>query len=379
MASPTTNMTIPPVFEYLLFGTIGLLCLAITIGIVILLRRHSTRDQMTGLGEIDYPKIAAQLQKEIRRLQDLRDRIYPEGAADAAIADAARAPSEPQVGGLIQGSSLASMSSEDLLEMPEVKSIIETKVKELAKVHEEEISKVKESSGTSKADDSKLIEKENEISSLKQEVESLKASLQKASESVPAGDQEVAKKLETEMQGLKERLQEYEIFEDDLSRVKELKEEIESLKKQLSSGSATQVVASVAAASTLVSEVAATSSENRTSSPETAKQEVSEEMFEAAVESESSASLFAPEESEETSANQITAEFEKLLAGSGPSVTVETKTENVASKDFEVEKTSSGPEVLAVSPAENTQPGEAIAGDDLMAEFEKLLGSVDKV
>lgn len=368
MASPTANVTIPPFFEYMLFGTMGLLCLAITIGIVILMRRHATRDQMTGVGEIDYPKIAAQLQKEILRLQALRDRIYPEGAADLAISEANRS-APTVVGSAEQGASLASMSADDLSELPEVQNLLSEQIAKLNKQHEEALAKVTASGGGSGGESAEAsAAKDAKITSLQIEVDSLKA---KAAAVSLDGAGSAA--LEQEVKGLKDKLQEYEIFEEDLSRVKELSRENEELKKQLAGKGSGGAVAAAAAPVTVASTGAM-----RTASPAVATQELNEADFEAAVESDSPALFNAPEESEETSVGQVTAEFEKLLAGgdaAAPGADA-TKASEVP-KGFESESVASGPDVAsaaAPSASEDTVP---VSEDDLMAEFEKLLGSVD--
>lgn len=372
MSSPTPIVAPPAALEYLLYGTFGMLCLAITIGVIILMRRHATRDQMTGVGEIDYPKIAAQLQKEIERLQALRDRIYPEGAANVAIAEANR-PLGISIGE--QGASAASMSAEDLRALPEVQNILSAEIAVITKKHEEALVKAQTTGGGVSAAAAANPAAEAEIASLKAEIETLRA--KPATASAPENN-EVAQKLEAELKGLKERLQEYEIFEEDLSRVKELTKENEDLKKRLGGGAGATVapaaVAAVAAApvapaapvSTPVveKESADSSSELRTSS-ESAKQDIDEGAYEAAVESQ------VPEESEETSADQVTAEFEKLLSGGGDSIAAAPAAAAAAAPAAAPAEIPKGFEAESVG----QEPGiGTLPADDLMAEFEKLLG-----
>lgn len=75
------------------------------------------------------------------------------------------------------------------------------------------------------------------INSLKGEIEDLKAQLQEAQASAGAGgDEALQKQLEEvtqERDELKERLQEYEIIEEDLANLKRLQQENEQLKKSL--------------------------------------------------------------------------------------------------------------------------------------------------
>lgn len=358
MVSSTPIESIPPVIEYLLYGTFGLLCLAITIGIVILMRRHAMRDEMTGLGEIDYPKIASQLQKEITRLQALRDRIYPEGAADVAIAEANRSVSSPAVVSAEQGASLASMSEVDLKELPEVQSLLQKEIDQLNKEHAaalEKIQAVAKSAPGSAVDTSA---KDEEIEALKSEIAALKSA--KASSPVGGAEESAAEqKLATEIKGLKEQLSEYEIFGEDLSRVKELTRELKELKNKLA-GSAASSEIEVSAPSEKSAEPAVDSepsskaiASQRTSSLGTIDGEVNEAAFEAAVETESPEVVLGGTSNESTAA----------------------KSEAEIPKGFEGEKVAQDP---AVTPSPKTAELSAAETDDLMAEFEKLLGTVDK-
>jgi hypothetical protein len=378
MASPTEILSPPTMYVYFLYANFGLLCVAITVGVVILLRRQSTKDQMTGVGEIDYPKIASQLQREILRLQELRDRIYPEGAADIAIQEVSG-----QVSGAAQAVAITTMSNEELKELPEVQKLLNTEINELTKKHAEAITILEaQTGGVDPALVSKKEAVEKENASLKTEIEELKAKIAAAPASEIGIDSE---KLELEVKELKERLNEYEIFEDDLSRVKELTRENEELKKQLSGmgpSSAVQnpkpveqvapsipeiVAEPEAAPSPQASDAALTS--GSTDAPVEEPVEVDEGAVEAAIESETAKKLSsAPEESDETSVDNVTAEFEKLLSGSAP------EGEEVP-KGFEAEKVTEEPNISA-EPSKETQA--SIGEDDLMAEFEKLLGSVDK-
>ncbi|HVJ64433.1 MAG TPA: hypothetical protein VM901_04185 [Bdellovibrionota bacterium] len=382
MASPSEILSPPPMYVYFLYANFALLCVAITVGVIILLRRQATKDQMTGVGDIDYPKIASQIQREIVRLQELRDRIYPEGAADAAIEEASR----PAVGSGVQGASLASMSAEDLRDLPEVQKILSGEIEKLQAKHAEALAAA--SSAAAGPGASEVAQQE--IVGLKAEIEKLR---KQAAAAPAAGADEGFKKLEGEVKELKDRLQEYEIFEEDLSRVKELSRENEELKKQLAALKAGGAVAATSATAAVASsavaekaEIAAAVTEAVAQSSETvrdaslsaggaseAEESVDEGAIEAAIEAGATTILAAGGESEETSADSVTAEFEKLLSGGATSAPAPSAAAEVP-KDFETEKVAEEPGISAAGDADST----VVPGDDLMAEFEKLLGTVDK-
>ncbi len=374
MASPTEILSPPTMYVYFLYANFALLCAAITVGVIILLRRQSTKDQMTGVAEIDYPKIASQLQREILRLQALRDRIYPEGAADAAIEEASRSSGGDQV------ASLASMSSDDIKALPEVQNILQSEIQALTQKHLSAMAQIEAASNTgsvsAEVDESKAIE----IAQLKKELEAAKATVV----AQPVVDEEAIKKLAGEVKELKDRLQEYEIFEEDLSRVKELTKENEELRSRLGVPAGSPVTASKAAPVTAAAAPAApveipkpapseegismSGADIMSGNTGDAVEEYDEGAIEAAIESGSSKFSAAPEESEETSADNVTAEFEKLLSGGAPAPVNNAE----VPKGFETEKVSQEPGITA-------SKSEVVASeDDLMAEFEKLLGTVEK-
>lgn len=169
--------------------------------------------------------------------------------------------------------------------------------------------------------------KDAEIAALKEEIERLKAELEaaKANAGAGGGDEALQGQLDAvtkERDELKEKLQEYEIIEDDLANLKRLQQENAELKAQLGGGAAAAAVAAEAPAPTAEPIAEALEEDNEPAPAAEAKPlgKEPEPIAEAVGEDEPVAAAPPAEEGgdpklegEEKSAEDLLSEFEKML------------------------------------------------------------------
>ncbi len=216
-------------------------------------------------------------------------------------------------------SSSGSDHSEELAqknaEIANLKAIVNQKNVTIAEL-EKMLANAKENSGAVGMSDEESDILKNEVSSLKGQLEEANNLLENSKSS--GGDEEIIK----ERDGLKERLMEYEIIEEDLANLKRYQQENEELKKTIES-----LQSSDAAPAAMEPETEATSEPVEEAAPEAAEEPADEEaapqpVAEATpaepVEDKTPAATgeepdVPQNEGEQKSAEELLSEFEKML------------------------------------------------------------------
>lgn len=188
-----------------------------------------------------------------------------------------------------------------------------------------------------------VVDNSGEVQKLKSEIARLEAMLDQAS-SAPAaasgsGDDEALRaeleNVKAERDDLKERLMEYEIIEEDLANLKRLQQENEQLKRQLAGDGAP--APAPAAAAPVAEEV----EEPEEPAPEpVAEAEPESEASEMSLEDEMAAAIAEPPKAEEPEAEEVAA----------------------------------APEEKEEEPAAKPAAGDQKSAEELLSEFEKMLG-----
>jgi hypothetical protein len=351
-----------PYTLYLIYAQIFLLSLAIFVGALLIIRRLWKRQPVEGALIQDREKLAAEIHEEILRLEDLRNRLDP--SFMLAGQDVAARPISAKL-----------HSSRDLLDA------------DLGDEGEKAVSSGERltSSGFTEFELQERIESATQ--DLMKEIAELTEKLAQAEEAlraqgsspvdsgVAAASSEEWEQLKKEIEDLNLKLEDYRAFEDELALVKQYKVENEELRKQLEARG--PLVANAAGEETLkISEedIASLFEEMGMPSEEVAEEKDFDENEEKTVfkaESESEPDLvtrFAASEDEE--------QVDEPLLVSQEAETDADPEEELLAKGFEKEKTIQEPALPEIN--EDTAEALAELGDDddeLMAEFEKVLGS----
>jgi hypothetical protein len=356
-----------PLLPYLIYGQIILLAAAILVGGFLVLRRLSRKQPIEGQILEEKEKLAAEINEEIIRLRELRDRLF-DGFQEA--------PESTGVGAktIHQTVKTEIRDNPELLKKnQELQKKVEELLAEIAALRSAVAAPPKEAKITFEMKDEMRKELEGEIrAKVEGEVE------QKMTQQ------------QTTIQDLSNRLQEYEIFEEELAQIKKYKLENAKLKEQATAGGmptnfseediaqlfsemTNQEGGEKAAEPSLGSSLGDTSSKNDIPSSEM----FGEPTVNAAQ---------APQVQKVTSAG-LDAELESLLKAGAAVESTPTQTQTLSSPaseekppiGFEAESVGDEPAV----PSVDHENAEALAvlgadEDELMKEFEKVLTPKDK-
>jgi len=333
-----------PYTLYLIYAQILLLSLAIFVGAMLIIRRLWRREPVDGGIIQDREKLASEIHEEILRLQDLRNRLdssYIIEGKDIAASPIPRVLGS-EAGGASAGPTANALSQLDL----------EAKVHEATQFLTNEVAVLTD----------KLVKAE----------EKLKQAAHVAPPMIAAvsADQE---KMTVEIRDLKEKLEDYQAFEDEIALVKQYKEEIERLKAQLGAPSDNIGINEDDIAS-LFAEMGSVSSqgdeENSSAFSDASAEPELTQTFKADAIDETFEQLISAEDkpSEEDPFKALLSESEELAAD---------PEDAPPSPGYVAEAKSEEPSM----PPVNEDNAEALAelGDDdsLMAEFEKVLNTKD--
>ena len=208
-----------PYLYYIIVAQLVLLCLAILVGGFLVLRRFFTKQAFEGDSAVDHERIAKEINQEILRLEELRNRIFPSSATSRAVSLGDPAPAVAVVDGAVDSATLAKFEEQNKASAAKLKDL-ET---QLARAREDAAKAIAEAavgSSTASAPAAAAGPSEAEI----------QARIDAANQSISAEKIE----LSTKVSQLEKVLAEYRIFEEDFALVKRYKTENEKLKKQLS-------------------------------------------------------------------------------------------------------------------------------------------------
>lgn len=334
-----------PYFSYFLYAQLLLLCLAVLVGCVLVIKRLLGRPTFAGDPSYDYEKIAREMDTEIERLEELRNRILP----------GERHSHGPGVGG---GLSVAAVEQKYQDQMEAMRIEFERKIEQLSlsgvgagaanasagsgdsPSPEQVQAQVNEAvqAKTQELEQQKL----RELESLKKELDQLKKSEQQTTER--------AKHLESVVA-------DYQIFEEDLAFIKKYKSENEAMARRLAeaTGGSVSSSAPAPAPTDVVNSESAAPLAPATAAAMVTEQEIANIFNELEQKTPDAVAKEVPIAAEPV----VVSAPEPVLPSSEPSLTaasVKTMTQE--------EK-----EALAESALDN---------DSLMAEFEKLLGGENK-
>lgn len=350
-----------PHLSTLFYAQMILLCAAVLVGAVLILRRQLKRQPLEGDPAYTREKIASELTTEIARLRDLRSRIMPELVVDDAVA------AGPQV--TTTAATAAPMSAD---EKAKLAAEVEAKFKA-------------------------------DMDALKAELETAKTAAAAAGTApapsadgaaAPAGDwfkekvslEEERGTLKSKVEHLEKTLLEYQIFENDIALVKKYKAENEDLRKQLSAtpqvteediaslfsamsgpgGAQGAAAAGAAAPAAIPAPIAA--------APAPAPEMVAPAPVVAAPEPTPAP---APEPEPEVAASEPGPSIDDLLKEAGAAVPEEPSADVAAAATNVVEEKLQEPAVdggLSPDDLEALAQTDKNSDDQLMAEFQKILG-----
>ncbi len=354
-----------PYTLYLIYAQILLLSLAIFVGAMLIIRRLWRREPVDGGLIQDREKLAAEIHEEVLRLQDLRNRLDSSYIIEGKDISASPVPRvlgtqtahEPSAG---PGAMAVSPGASAMAVSPGASATANA----LSQIELE--AKIQESTQ----------HLTNEISVLTDKLSRAEEKLKNTSTAAPASDTSVlvadqeATKLE--LQELKEKLEDYQAFEDEIALVKQYKTENESLRAQLAAGGGTPA-ASVEGISE--EDIASLFAEMASDAPGDAESPAEPDNFEALL-----AQKDEPPEDQVFAATPREPE-EKTVFKSDPQEVGELKADEGDApprKGYVQEAKSEEPQM----PSVNEENAEALAelGDDdqLMAEFEKVLNTKDQ-
>lgn len=344
-----------PYTLYLIYGQILLLSLAILVGATLIIRRLWKRESVDGGLIQDREKLAAEIHEEVLRLQDLRNRLDSSYIIEGKDISASPVPAV-----LKQGAPAATAETHPMQ-------------KALSQIELEE--KVHAATQALTGEIAQLTQK------LAQTEEKLKAALANPAASSGPSSAE-AEAVVAELKGLKEKLEDYQAFEDEIALVKQYKEENERLKAQLAAGGG----APVPAEKISEDDIASLFAEMGSSSEETApipEATVAASEPQAEPEVDPLEALLAQEPAAEATAPEVApSDLDALLASTEASTAVESAPELAADESDAPPRKGYVPEAQTQEPtlaAVNEDNAEALAelgeDDQLMAEFEKVLGT----
>jgi hypothetical protein len=356
-----------PYMANLLLVQVILLCATVLVGCIWWLRRHFQKQPFEGMSQFDHEKIAHEIQDEIIRLRELRNRIYPLGQTpvedDDKFLSTPREPSAPVNTVPVDTSALEAKFAADFEARAQQ---LNSRIAEL----EAELEATKESKAVPAPASSGQLEQ-----------------LQKEFHK----DREV---LKEQVVHLEKVLAEYKIFEEDFALARRYKAENDQLRKQLSEthNITEDDIASLfksanpsdVGAKELfgASDLADLANDKISGAEENASPATDELMAALTSSSESSTPepMQAAEPSGESALESTTESTSEPMVEAtaetpvqaAPELAVETKTNN---KDFEVEKTQEPELARAMKEGDIEDLAESAVNDDqLIAEFQKILG-----
>ncbi len=211
--TPDLATKLMPYLSYFLYAQLMLICSLVIVGGILVLKRVMKKQPFEGDVEFDHERIAAELNTEIARLRDLRNRLYP-----------SKDPIDPN----------AVMSPED---MAALRVSIEKDYKDKIEKLEQELVEAKASAGTgtpSAGGDENTKQELAKAQNLAKDWEKKYTTLNKEHEALSkGGSAKETADLQTKIANLEAALSEYEIFEEEFSMVKKYKSEIEDLRAQI--------------------------------------------------------------------------------------------------------------------------------------------------
>lgn len=361
-----------PYISYIFLGQLVVTGAAILVACLLLLRRIVRKDPIAQM-EPDKQKIAAELHQEIQRLRGLRDRLVPDYADEApervvalptAVAAAPAVAGEPSLGtvGAPAPVTPSAPSSPADLEAAEKRG---------------------EERGTSKSS-AQILDLEAKLAAALASTPKVEAGASAVAPSSEENDKlrKAATEAEAQAAVLKEKvgalekvLAEYQIFEEDFALVKKYKEENDRLRQQLAADEG-------AAPSPKVTEddIASLFSDfgdlQGSAAPvaEAPSLEITAPPVSAPVAGVSSESPAASPESAEDLLARFTAELNSG-APAAPAPAPVPASAPAAAPDLSVAPPQGEPRMVAdEETAEAVAETSGAGDDDLMAEFEKLLG-----
>jgi hypothetical protein len=352
----------------LLLAQVILLCATVLVGCIWWLRRHFQKQPFEGMSQFDHEKIAHEIQDEIMRLRELRNRIYPAAQAtdesNDLLLSAPRESAAPDPAVTIDNAALEAKIAADY----------ETRIQKLN-------ARITELEGELKAKN----EATTPAPASSGQLEQLQKEFHK--------DREV---LKEQVVHLEKVLAEYKIFEEDFALARRYKAENDQLRKQLSEthNITEDDIASLFKSADPGSEnesqlfqaddlAELTNESESTTSNESANPSPDDLMAALTSSSETPAPEQAPSSAETLAESAAEPAPESALEStSEPSVesktpetpepSLEAKAEN---KDFEVEKTQEPELARAIKEGDLEDVAESAVNDDqLIAEFQKILG-----
>jgi hypothetical protein len=292
--------------------TLSLSLMALTGVSIILYWLHHRRKMHQLVHQIPASVVKNYLDSIIQNSNALKSSLFRGGGLDLSNG----IPSVLPVADLPQGN--ASVSNEELNQRKAEISQLTMRLMEKERMVQD-LEKQLQKGGSSSGSNEEIAIYKKEIARLQKELEALRASKGNAA----GGDDAAIKKelvdVTKERDELKERLMEYEIIEEDLANLKRLQQENEQLKKALAAGGGKAAApAAAAAASAAIAEVEEPA-EAEAPAVEAAEEEApamqaAEEEEEAPAAPVAEAEEAAPKAGgEQKSAEELLSEFEKML------------------------------------------------------------------
>ncbi len=363
-----------PYTLYLIYAQILLLSLAIFVGAMLIIRRLWRREPVDGGLIQDREKLAAEIHEEVLRLQDLRNRLDSSYIIEGKDISASPVPRvlgtqtahEPSAGpGAMAvspgaGATAVSPAASATAVSPGASATANalSQIELEAKIHESTQHLTKEISVLN-----------DKLSRAEEQLKNTSTAAPASDTSALVADQEATKQ---ELQELKEKLEDYQAFEDEIALVKQYKTENESLRAQLAAGGGTPtaIVEGISE-----EDIASLFAEMASDAPGDAESPAEPDNFEALL-----AQKDEPTEDQVFAATPREPE-EKTVFKSDPQEVEELKADEGDApprKGYVQEAKSEEPQM----PSVNEENAEALAelGDDdqLMAEFEKVLNTKDQ-
>lgn len=342
-----------PFFPYILYGLILLVGVLIVLMSFVLLRGVIKKANFdSGDAKYDHEQIASEIETEIGRLEDLRQRLNPNAVAlkaeprlhdsqtaTASAAAGGAAPSEAQINALVE--------ERVKTQLQELQTQLATTQGELKKAQEAAASAGPGATGGNA----------EELTAAKAEIEKEKLALQE------------------KVGHLEKVLAEYQIFEEDFALVKKYKAENEQLRKQLEAASNGQpIAASAVAPSAEVTEADIANMFNelsQTSTPDAPAGVAATPAPDSATTIAADAPTAAP------AVTEVAATPAEPSAAPTPAPAAEAAAAPavVEAAPVATNEAAAAPATPADKAAETEALAESAATDDrLIAEFEKLLG-----
>lgn len=330
-----------PYFSYFLYAQLLLLCLAVLVGSILLIKRILGRPVLSGDARYDKEKIAREIDVEIDRLEDLRHRILPGERVRKVAGDAA-------------GPAVIDPNS------PEVEALFEERYRQKTEALKADFERrLQELSAASEAGKNSDAGLEEKIKALESSKESELGQLRRELES----SQKITRESVERTKHLENVVADYQIFEEDLAFIKKYKSENEALMQKIASvtgeGIAPRPPEGAKGMAVTTEEIANIFNEMKGSNAEVA--------VEAPAPAPIAASVAAPVDNDDLEARAA------IAAELGHASFIEDKVTEGPS----IEAASNKKEEKAPS-VEETSPDTAADNDSLMAEFEKLLGGESK-